>query len=257
MRQTADEQLLPADVDASLWSGPRPRCGRSSAASRRARARAALAASAGRAVPRRRLLPPGATPRAGRPAGRPADVSARRRAAGRGRRLGRLERRPTTTSPSSSRSVLPDGGIAEIYAHGATSAIAGTAVHGRRAGRARGRRLPRHRSLALRHGCQESAWMLAASRSSTATSRAAARTAPRSTGAASSGAPRAQIVEGSWDVLRSSRDGQLRLDGRRRLPAGAAHDGPRRGPARQPVERWPDSRTRCRPRPGWGPTTAR
>ena len=54
----------------------------------------------GRAIARRRLLPDGDPARAGRPRGRPADLSARRRAAGRGRRFGRLEHRQQRRRPA-------------------------------------------------------------------------------------------------------------------------------------------------------------
>ena len=60
---------------------------------RRDRARAAAVARAGRADARGGFLPPPAAAVAGRPAGRSADLHPRRRAAGRRRGLGRLERR--------------------------------------------------------------------------------------------------------------------------------------------------------------------
>ena len=89
-----DDARLPADIDAQPVVQAAPRCSRSCAStSDEIEREQRLPPAAGRATARSRLLPDGDPALARRAAGRPADLSARRRAVGRGRRLGRLEPR--------------------------------------------------------------------------------------------------------------------------------------------------------------------
>ena len=82
--------------------------------------------------------------------GRSADLSARRRAAGRGRRLGRLEPRQQRHRPARHARPAATTACEEIYGNGADTIIAGTAVQGGGTGGAGRRRLPRQRALELR-----------------------------------------------------------------------------------------------------------
>ena len=201
MQTIVEDRRLPADIDAQpvvqAAAALKPTV---AALPGRDRARAAAAARAGRADARRRLLPPGDPALARRPAGRSADLYARRRAAGRGRRLGRLEPRQQQHRPA--RHARPAGrGRAGDLSARATYRHRRHRGAGRRAGGAGRGRLPRQRALELRQrlpgeppGCS------AASRSSTAASRAAAPTAARSTGAACSRAPKPRSCRaaGTW-----------------------------------------------------------
>ncbi len=176
---------------------------------------------------------------------------------GRGRRLGRLEpgqqqHRPARHARSAGRGRPRDLRARGRHRH---------RRHRRAGGRAGGAGrwwLPGHRSVALRQrlpGKRLDAGQLPDPRR-----RSGAPEPGRHLGLLAGGLPALGSAHrrGQLGRDRAARDRELRLDGRGRLPAGAADDGPRRRPARQPVEALAgDHATPCRPRPGSGPTTAR
>ena len=224
---------------------------------RRDRARAAPAAGAGRAAARGRLLPHGDPALAGRPAGRSADLPARRRAAGRGRRLGRLEPRQQQHRPARHARPAGRGRPRDLRARGRHRHRRHRGA-GRRPGGAGRGRLPRQRALDLRQrlpGEPLDAGQLPDPRRRRAAPPPGWRLALLARGVP---ARRGGDRPGQLGRGRAARHRQLRLDGGGRLPAGAADDGPCRRPARQPVGALAGHHLRaCRRRPGSGRTTAR
>ena len=202
--------------------------------SRGDRARAAPADAAGRAAARRRLLPDGDPARAGRIAGRSADLSRVVELLAEG--CGSVGWNLANNSIGQLVTLgLPDDGVQEIYGERADTVIAGTAVQG--GGQAvpveGGYRVSGRWSFGS--GCQES--QLDARQLPDPRRRPAAPQPGRQAAllARHIQARRGRDRAGQLGRRRAARHRQLRLDGRRRVPARAAHDAACRRAARQPV----------------------